>query len=711
MVVFSNGMLPWGVTLLRGMLSQGICSRKILFQKGHFGEILFRRMIYPCLILLGRHYRRIILLVTLLLAFLSFPTLFAQIDESVIFNENTSAEQLEFWSELEPQNLIVASNLMGINNSEESSKIESRFLNRLLPFNHCSNAQLMRLGNLTIQQIDTIQAHKNRYGDFLSAVELLQCGIPHSKIVLISKHFHFESQVQIHELFRKENNPSASTKIQLIAGSALDNGSYLIPSTMIPPSRNSINPSDSTVWLGVDSINQNTLPQTQYLKLKVTLNPRLTLGLAIQNDPNEKWGDLLNSYLRYQAKNGSHQLLKTFILGKYVLMQNQGHVSTAPFPVGRLFAMESWQYSLQSIQGVGGFNEDVGFWGMAMQYEIFRTQHFQLNGITHAGFRKLDAVIRDSMSYFERQQWGGIHVSTTEISRQNAVFQSVAFQSLGFNSKSFSSNVSMGLYRHSIPRKVQNQLKNHEINVEWAATAQLLGGKWNGSLAWDGSYFSKYLAAYYLWNSDIQWGWKWEHLPENFYSIELSPYTYYNRGKAILTAGLDWKLNSTWLLKIRQTTQESSYWGMALDGKIQRKTTTQIRWEPQNHRIKWGVAHALSRWHEFRYQLQCSDSFSSTPRFYSSCVWKFKSPWADFLLQFSQFQTQDELYYASIPSITQNWTSRVFSGSGQFISAHVKAKLDRHFHVLIQYDWLKKKIVEPLNSQQFPRIFVQLNIQ
>ncbi len=660
----------------------------------------------------GMVFRGMLMPFIILLSFLTTQNGFAQIDdESVILNENTSAEQLEFWSELESYNLDAAMNLTGLTHSEGNSKKENQFLARLIPFNRSSKAQLIRFGKLTIQQIDTIQAHKNRYGDFLSAVELLQCGIPISKIELISKHFHFEPHLQINALFRTENNPSQTTKLQLIAGIYFDYGMNLLENNAYLLHRNSKIPTDSLGGNIVDSINQNTLPQSQYLKLKVNLNPQLTLGLAIQNDPNEKWGDLFNSYLRYQAKNGSNQSIKSFILGKYVLMQNQGHISTAPFPVGRMFAMESWQYSLQNIQGVGGFNEDVGFWGMAIQYEILRTQRFQLNGITHTGFRKMDAVIRDSMGYFERQQWGGIHVSATEISRKNAVFQSVAFQSLGFTSKRWASNLSLGYYRHSIPRKAQNQLKNHEINVEWAATAQFLGGKWNGSVAWDGSYFSKYLAAYYLWNSDIQWGWKWEHLPENFYSVELSPYTYYNRGKSILTAGLDWKLNATWLLKVRQTTQESSYWGMALDGKIQRKTSAQIRWEPQNHRIKLGLTHVVSRGHEFRYQLQCSDSFSSTPQFYSSCVWKFKSKWADLFVQYSQFQTQDELYYASIPSITQNWTSRVFSGSGQFISARVKAKLDRHFHVLVQYDWMKKKMVEPLNSQQFPRIFVQLNIQ
>lgn len=634
------------------------------------------------------------------IGFISFHNIQAQMDESVVFNENITSEQMEFWAELESSIESVI-----------SDKFHARF-HSLLPFNSSSTAQLKHFGGLSQLQIERIQAHKNQFGDFLSPVELKQCQIPDSLISSLAKHFHFNAR------FHLGNTPNLNSqnsyplqgftptlKSQLIIGSATENGRYFSQNTApnVLDSTNNSNPILNHRQL--DSL--KTLSNLSYIKLKVSLNSYTTVGLAIQNDANEKWGDLINAYLKFQLKNSGF----TWVIGKYLVMQNQGHVSTAPFPVGRLYAMESWQYSLQQIQGVGGFNEDVGFWGMALQYEILQSRYFHLKGITHTGFRKLDAVIRDSLRYFERQQWGGIHVSETERFRQNSISQTAVFQSIAFQTKHWNTNASLGIYRHSIPRKSQNQLKTMDVNAEWAASADFWRGKWNGSLAWDGTNFSKYLAAYFLWNSEIQWGWKYEHLPEYFYSVELSPYTYYNRGKPILTAGLDWKLNPTWQLKVRQTSQDYSFWGMALDGKILKHSILQTRWEPQNHRIKLGVTHELNRNHEFRYQIQINDSFSSNPQFYSSCVWKFKSKWADLWFQYSQFQTQDELYYASIPSITQNWTSRVFSGSGQFLSVRLKCKIDSRVHILFQCDWMKKKIAEPLNSQQLPRIFVQLNIQ
>jgi hypothetical protein len=618
----------------------------------------------------------------------TFQNIHAQVDETVVFNENTTSEQMEFWAELESSAESIILN-----------KFHSQF-HSLLPFNSSSPSQWKRYGGLSQEQIERIQAHKNQFGDFLSAVELLHCQIPDSLIFDLAQNFHFNPRFQ---LGNTPNTPNQ--KSQLIIGSAMENGRYFIQNTASNVLDSSNNPNPTLNFRQLDSL--KTLSNLSYLKLKVPLNSFTTAGIAIQNDANEKWGDLINAYLKFQLKNSGF----TWVIGKYLVMQNQGHVSTAPFPVGRLYAMESWQYSLQQIQGVGGFNEDVGFWGMALQYEILRSRYFHFNGITHAGYRKMDAVIRDSLGYFERQQWGGIHVSKTEQLRQNSVSQSTVFQSIALNTTHWNTSASIGLYRHSIPRKSQNQLKSIDVNVEWAASADFWRGKWNGSLAWDGTNFSKYLAAYYLWNSEVQWGWKYEHLPEHFYSVELSPNTYYNRGRPILTAGLDWKLNSSWQLKVRQTSQDYSFWGMALDGKILKHSTVQSRWEPQNHRIKLGINHKLNRNHEFRYQIQINDSFSSYPQFYSSCVWKFTSKWADFWFQYSQFQTQDELYYASIPSITQNWTSRVFSGSGQFLSVRLKCKIDPRVHLLIQCDWMKKKIAEPLNSQQLPRIFVQLNIQ
>lgn len=292
--------------------------------------------------------------------------------------------------------------------TEEKQGILAYYQQNPIDINAVSPSELLAMGILQANQIESFVKHRQQIGRFNSIYELQTIpfwDIPTLrtlKSLLVcreaTQHWTHASNSKHQLIFRAEN-----TLEQKIGFSA-------------PTPRSKVR------YLGN--------PMNTLIRYRGTWNGHIRGGLLMSKDPGElKYNDFTSAFLELKDTRGHFKL----ILGDFINQWGQGLMQSGSFSLGK---------SYESIKATQKFHGGGLVYSSSGESEFYRginmqaTFH-QFQGQAYYSKRKKDLVLSKDSSFFRAFQLDGLHRTSTEIAQQNRLQE----YSSGMNLRYLSKNI------------------------------------------------------------------------------------------------------------------------------------------------------------------------------------------------------------------------------------------------------------------------------
>jgi hypothetical protein len=359
-------------------------------------------------------------------------------------------------------------------------------------------------------------------------------------------------------------------------------------------------------------------------------------------------------------------------IGHVMIQENQGLIASPPFPVGKLFNLGSWSYQSVNISRYGGSQPAP----LGLGVQIPWRKKLTLNVFTSLDGRS---------------------------------FASFSFKKLPIDIQWISTYA--------------GQNHAHQLSL---MKSSFLGIRWNLQCALDDKLNSAYyFSALGSFNTQLQWGLRYQRISSGYFSPFFSPFKKSEIGKHLLSWGIDSKIDKHTHLQFRYHLYESLSDHLPLHRRSQQEI-----WTLKTEYSK-GASNSIIKVAQTLNQMQLS--LQNTWEINDRTLVKFAflavksevlgtSNWISTQIETSMgiFKVRAQILtyqapllriYAAQSLIYQPVGVISFKGSGHFYNLQLSARLSRHWKLQFQYILLHKTQISDAATPEIPRIFVQLTQQ
>lgn len=281
--------------------------------------------------------------------------------------------------------------------SEEKQGILNYYLQNPIDINKASEAELLSMGILQTQQIESFINHRKQIGRFISLYELQT--IPNWDLATLrmiqpllicgmSPPHWYEAENPKHQIILRSERT-----IEQKAG-------FSAPTIR------------SKVRYAGDPF--NTL-----FRYRGTWNSHIRAGLLVAKDAGEsQFNDFTSGFIEIKDSRGHNKL----ILGDFINQWGQGLIQSGSFTLGK---------SYESIRATQKFHGGPMTYTSSGESEFYRginlqTSWQQYQGQAYISSRMKDLILSKDSTYFRSFQLDGLHRTPTEISQQNRLVELAA---------------------------------------------------------------------------------------------------------------------------------------------------------------------------------------------------------------------------------------------------------------------------------------------
>ena len=622
-----------------------------------------------------------------------------------------------FWMlfvNLQAQNDIDQSSMTPVELDDLNLLRQQQLQNQIILINCLSEIELSELGIFSPQQCKNIIIHRNEFGAFIHAQELIQCSFPIEKIDSIFHQLDFQS----------------SFKQDFFNLTDLRKFDKLTFSGRLKPPSNSSNIPNNFSNLGYE------------FKGKINFSHNLDLGFSIDTDPGEKGLDFYTGYIQFKGKSA----LKNIILGNFVCQFNKGLIFGTSGQFGSPISLENYTYQPVGIKSYSSYNEDIGHVGIAISAGCKKFEFFA--GVGH---KMIDCQLNSQQNAFINRQFGGMHLSELQRSRKHNNTENFAFLAVQKTNKNYALNFTFSGYHYPIPKQLNLKNDTSFLNRLYFFEGQFtvphfLGGRWilNSAFDFNTNTFANFVAGVYSITKNFSWGIKFMNIPTDYQAPELNSRLIYSKNKTSMETGFDLQLTRRFALKIRNSMEEPNVPQIKqINNENYQKQTVIARYEfAKNAEITCqfkretsfsGVPYQLGKSQLFSGQISQRLQVSKGFNFEYDLIqkWSNYTPGYNYLFhigmqlsiskQFSiygeqnWFNCRDASMYQLDNSMPGTLGYMVYSGIGEMQNFVTKIRVGKHVFLNVKLQKMQKMNVknptEIDGTNSYHRIFVQIKFQ
>lgn len=574
--------------------------------------------------------------------------------------------------------------------------------------------ELAELNFLTPLQCANIVQHRELYGPFLHAQELIQCNLSIEQIDSLFPHL--DISTSLHHEFK-------SIKSQFFGGTLTFNGRLKPPTSPLPSS----------------ALNNHWGHE---FKFKYAIKKSLELGFSFETDPGEKPLDFYSGFLCFKGKSR----LKSLILGNFVAQWNKGLVFGSSGQFGSPISLENYTYQPVGIKSYSSYNEDIGHFGAAIQLQILKTDFYA--GI---GTKPIDCLLNPSGNSFISRSFGGLHQSETQRNRRHNNWETLTFLGAQMSLKKATLNLCFSSYKYLIPKvelnpnKSLQSLSNAYLELQMTFP-RILNGRWimNHSIQMNDAKTATYIAAVYSILKSVDFGMKYQRINNNYDAPELSYRLKSLVNQNLIELGFDIQATRRFNLKLRTEILEgivAHYWNYINENKMRNTILANYHFSKnailiaQFRRETAFNLEGSTLGKSFHYQSNLSQKIKLTnlSEFEVGFIqkWNNVNPLENHLyhvgyshkigkfgsinVESNWFHCTETSIYGIDNSLPGNLGYMVYSGIGKYYNAILKFRVYKKLWFNIKLQKMQKMNVKNTTeidgNNSYSRIFVQINFQ
>jgi hypothetical protein len=317
------------------------------------------------------------------------------------------------------------------------------FGHRKLNLNRCSANELLELGYLTSEEVNTIIGYRDSLGPFIDVLELQQCDI------------------SLSHMRKLKDDCVVYGTLQPVRKKRSKHLFYLTTSSRLEKSKAYLG--DSSIYVGS--------PWQIGWRYCGQLNPNIQIGFNAEKDAGERWlAERTVGFLHGFVSIKKVGRIDQVIAGNYLINLGQGLCFGSGFGTGKSSQVLNIRNTAALARPNTSMNESIGLRGAVVRLN---------NGLTFfMGSQLLDVSITDSVVTSIRTS--GLHRTASELEGKNVLKEHVYGMIYQRQIKTIHLGYHVNHTRFSFPINTKHIQQRFQTNAGFYYNFEALGGQWFG---------------------------------------------------------------------------------------------------------------------------------------------------------------------------------------------------------------------------------------